>query len=184
MWVIHLWFKGVTHKERAISSKNSFFFICFWQFFPFLTQERSAPIALCSFALFQRVAWAICSHLTIQKSDLERFAQVAQVSCCCVNSHVDLLWLCKWAVVVCIAVWSSAGSSREPAGRDSALLHLSLLSFLVFFCFFCPSLVFVFLYLLFFRCPTHNSTFQMCPIVNKQNAIMLFLSILFIFAVQ
>ena len=69
MWVIRLWFERIACKKRAnrmqkrSESLNKFaFFVCFWKYFPsFNAQERIAPVALRSCALFSRATWAICS---------------------------------------------------------------------------------------------------------------------------
>ena len=52
MWVIPSRFKQIACKKRANRSK-CFFFVCFWQFFPFYAQEQIASVALCSFTLFK-----------------------------------------------------------------------------------------------------------------------------------
>ena len=55
--------KRANRMQKRSESLNKFaFFVCFWKYFPsFNAQERIAPVALRSCALFSRATWTICS---------------------------------------------------------------------------------------------------------------------------
>ena len=61
--------------------KKNILFVRFWLFLtvfpPFYAQEWMAPVALCSVALFERAAWAICSFYSLKNSNHEQIASVA-----------------------------------------------------------------------------------------------------------
>ena len=79
-WVICLWFaydlSGLLAKNKRFAQKIHIFHMFLTVFPPFYAQERIAPIALCSFALFKRATWSICSRHSVQKNNREWFAQV------------------------------------------------------------------------------------------------------------
>ena len=91
MWMICLCFKQIARKERAIRSKNSYFFYVFDSFSSFLCPRANPScrfLLICSFfksdlsnsfpLLFTKEQpWAIRSGCSWQKSDRERFSQVA-----------------------------------------------------------------------------------------------------------
>ena len=77
-WFAHDLSESLSKDER-IAQKN-LLFVGFWQFFSnfsFFAQERIAPIALCSVALFKKATGAICSGHSLKKSNHERFAPVS-----------------------------------------------------------------------------------------------------------
>ena len=67
-------------KQSILSRKKLYSFDSFFFYFfpPFYAQEQFAPVALHSLALlFLRATFAIRSRRSLQKSNRERFAQVA-----------------------------------------------------------------------------------------------------------
>ena len=69
--VIQSWFRfnQLLTKKWAIRSKIRFL-ACFWQLFPFFCPGAHS-------LFFKRATWAIHSNHSLQKSDCERFSQVA-----------------------------------------------------------------------------------------------------------
>ena len=76
----------IARKKQSILSRKKLYFCIllysfdsFFYFFPpFYAQEQFAPVALHSLALlFLRATFAIRSRRSLQKSNRERFAQVA-----------------------------------------------------------------------------------------------------------
>ena len=74
----------IARKKQSILSRKKLYFcilltVFFFYFFPpFYAQEQFAPVALHSLALlFLRATFAIRSRRSLQKSNRERFAQVA-----------------------------------------------------------------------------------------------------------
>ena len=61
-------------QNKSDSLKKSVFFVCFWQFSPFLSRERITPVALSSVALNKRATVSKSLLLLLTKERWEWFA--------------------------------------------------------------------------------------------------------------
>ena len=71
MWMIRLWFEQIVRKKTRDKLENFVFFVCFWQFVPFLCPRAnrcSRSSLICSF-LKSKLSDFLPPLYTVQKSD-------------------------------------------------------------------------------------------------------------------